>query len=100
MLKRYYVYLLECEHNRFYTGITTDPERRWQQHVSGRGAKFTRAFKPLKMVRVWDVGESRALAQKIEYQIKQLSHQEKKILGADYPAISCAGFLLPHDLSS
>lgn len=41
----FYVYLLLCENNALYCGYTTNLKRRYQAHVSGKGAKYTKAFK-------------------------------------------------------
>ena len=42
----WFVYLLECENGKIYTGITTDVTRRFDEHLKGTGAKFTRANLP------------------------------------------------------
>jgi putative endonuclease len=47
---RYWLYLLECEGGRFYAGIAIDVEQRFFQHVFGLGAKFTRAFPPVRVL--------------------------------------------------
>lgn len=46
---RYYCYILECTDGSLYTGLTTDPERRLQQHTSGRGARYTRSHPPVSL---------------------------------------------------
>lgn len=40
----WHVYILECSGGRLYTGATTDVARRLEEHRSGKGGKFTRAF--------------------------------------------------------
>jgi len=40
----WYVYILECEDGRLYTGITNNLERRMKKHKAGNGARFTRIF--------------------------------------------------------
>ena len=42
----WHLYLLRCRGGSVYAGITTDLERRFREHVSGRGAKYTRAHPP------------------------------------------------------
>lgn len=79
----YFLYILECKNGSYYTGITTDPERRWTEHVAGKAAKYTRAFPPQKVVVLWEVGESRALAQQLEARIKSLPRPEKIRLISD-----------------
>jgi putative endonuclease len=44
------VYVIECESGAWYTGITNDLEKRFQAHVSGKGAKFMRMDKPKRIV--------------------------------------------------
>ncbi len=46
----YWLYLLECEGGVYYAGIALDVEQRFYQHVFGRGAKFTRAWAPLRVL--------------------------------------------------
>lgn len=46
----YYVYLLRCADGTLYCGSTTDPQRRAAAHNSGRGAKYTRARRPVALV--------------------------------------------------
>ncbi len=83
MKQNYYLYILECINKSYYTGITLDPDKRWQQHLDGVGAKYTRAFKPLRIAALWMLDESKSNALKIEYRIKRLSHKQKKSLIAD-----------------
>ena len=53
-MRRYYCYILECADGSLYTGLTTDPERRLHQHMSGRGARYTRAHPPVSLAVVED----------------------------------------------
>lgn len=80
----YFLYILECQNGAYYTGITTDPERRWAEHTAGKAAKYTRAFPPEKMVALWEIGQSRAFAQQLEARMKSLSKVEKLAL-VDHP---------------
>lgn len=76
----YYVYILRCENNFLYTGITKDVERRLNEHKSGtKGAKYTKTHKPLGVEAVWEANE-KSDALKLEYRIKQLSKSEKEDL--------------------
>ena len=72
----WYVYILECEHRRLYTGITDDLKRRFQQHASGKGAKFTRAFKAKRLL-FFEKAENKSAALKKEAHIKSLSRPQK-----------------------
>ncbi|MFT5721667.1 MAG: putative endonuclease [Motiliproteus sp.] len=76
----WYLYLIETVRGKLYTGITTDIERRFQQHKSGRGgAKFFRTDPPLRL-RLSQEHSDRSSASKEEYRIKQLTHQQKLAL--------------------
>ena len=77
----YYVYILKCADGTYYTGITTDPERRLAEHNRGVAAKYTRppSRRPVEMV-YWEDAEERAAASRREYAIKQLSRAEKERL--------------------
>ncbi len=73
----WYVYILECNDRTYYTGITTDLERRVEEHnTSVQGAKYTRGRRPVRMVYSIKLPHKSA-AQKEEYRIKKLSKAEK-----------------------
>lgn len=74
--KKWYVYMLICSDGTLYTGITTEPERRLQQHNAGVGAKYTRSRIPVSMVYREQVKDhSHALRR--EFQIKNLTREQK-----------------------
>ncbi len=75
----WYVYLLKCADGSYYTGITTDPKRRLQEHNENdkKAAKYTRARRPVNMVYL-ELCCSRSEAGIMEYEIRKLS-QKKKI---------------------
>ena len=76
MNKKYYVYLLLTERNTLYCGYTDDVKKRFKLHSEGKGAKYTKANKPLKVV--WKKEfESKSEAQKEEYRIKKLNREDK-----------------------
>lgn len=77
----YYVYMLRCEDNSLYTGITTDLERRMEEHFSQsqKCAKYTKRHKAKKLEATWKT-ENRILASKLEYAIKTLKKEEKEKL--------------------
>lgn len=77
--KKWYVYILRCENNSLYTGITTDVERRFEQHRDGKGAKYTRIYKPIKIEVVF-TKETKSQALKEEIRIKKLTKLEKERL--------------------
>lgn len=73
------LYILRCRDGSLYTGITTDVQRRLEEHRSGKGAKYTRGRAPLELVyREYCGSHSDAL--KREIQIKALTRKEKKAL--------------------
>ncbi|MEX3018073.1 GIY-YIG nuclease family protein [Kluyvera sp. STS39-E] len=78
---RWFLYLVRTEDNKLYTGITTDVERRFHQHQSGKGAKALRGKGELTLAFYGEVGEhSQAL--RLEYRIKQLTKRQKERLVA------------------
>ena len=76
MDKKAYVYILECSDATYYTGYTTNGKNRLKTHNLGKGAKYTRARRPCKLVYVKEC-DSKSLAMKLEYRIKQMSRKEK-----------------------
>jgi putative endonuclease len=80
-MKSYYVYILRCEDNSLYTGITTDVERRFSEHLgkNGKGAKYTKVHKPVKIEKVFSCCD-RAEASKLEYKIKKMTKEQKENL--------------------
>ena len=77
----YYIYMLRCENNSIYTGITTDVERRMQEHFSKdkKCAKYTLTHTPKKLESLWSA-DNKSLASKLEYHIKKLSKADKETL--------------------
>jgi len=77
----WYVYILKCADNTLYTGITTDIERRINQHNNDNklGAKYTRVRRPVKIVHQEKLS-SRSLAGKREAAIKKLKRVDKELL--------------------
>lgn len=73
------VYIVLCSDGTLYTGITTDLQRRFAQHVSGRGAKYFRGRQPVKVV-YQESGHSRSTAGRRELAIKALARSEKQSL--------------------
>ena len=73
----WYVYIVEClGDGTLYTGITTDINKRIETHNKGKGAKYTRGRKPIVLLVSFEI-ESKSLALKEEYRIKQLTRKEK-----------------------
>lgn len=75
-MKTWMLYLLECANGSFYAGITNDLAARMEAHATGRGAKYTRANKPKRLVGAAPFPD-RSTASRAEWQIKQLSRRDK-----------------------
>lgn len=75
--KKYYVYIILTVNNKLYCGYTDDVEKRYKLHKEGKGAKFTRANKPFKLVYTAEFA-SKSEAQKEEYRIKHLTRKQKE----------------------
>lgn len=75
----HYVYIIECNDGTLYTGYTTDIDRRLSEHNSGDGARYTRGRTPVELVHSEEY-ETRSAAMSREYEIKQLSRDQKKTL--------------------
>jgi putative endonuclease len=74
-----FCYIVECADGTFYTGWTTDPQRRELQHNRGRGARYTSLRRPVKLVYI-ESQPDRSSAMRRELQIKKLTHAQKKAL--------------------
>lgn len=72
----YFVYCMLCGNGSIYTGITDDVIRRFREHQTGRGGKYTRAFGVVKVLYTEEVPD-RSAALKREAAIKRLSHRKK-----------------------
>lgn len=76
-MSQWYVYMIRATDQSLYTGITTDVERRFAEHQSGRaGAKYFRGRSPEQVVLV-ESGYDRSSASIREAQIKKLSREQK-----------------------
>jgi putative endonuclease len=81
----WFVYLLECQNGKIYTGITTDVQRRFHEHLKGTGAKFTRANPPVQIL-AFKHCMSRSEASSMEYHVKRLTPSQKRELGVIWKA--------------
>lgn len=80
MDKSYWVYILLCKNGAYYTGYTSDLERRFEEHKTGTAkCKYTRSFKPIKIVQSWRVNHAKT-AKQLECYIKKLSKKDKEQL--------------------
>ncbi len=78
-----YCYILECADGTYYTGWTTDPERRVKQHNKGIGARYTKTRRPVKLVYLEEQPD-KISALKRELAIKKLKRAQKSKLIEGY----------------
>ncbi|HAI93590.1 MAG TPA: hypothetical protein DCM36_02315 [Xanthomonadaceae bacterium] len=83
------LYLLECRNGSFYAGITNDLDARFRAHQQGRGARYTRANPPVRILanRAYP---DRASASRAEWQLKQLP-RARKLAWLQQTAPGCEG---------
>ena len=78
--KKYYVYIVECADGSYYTGYTTDIQRRINEHnYSMKSAKYTRSRRPVKLIHEEEY-DTLSAALKREHAIKKLKKKQKKSL--------------------
>ena len=73
----YYTYMIRCLDNSIYTGMTNNIDKRLDQHLTNKGAKYTKSHHAEKLEVVWRCRD-KSLACKLEYQIKQLTKKQKE----------------------
>lgn len=74
-----YTYILECKDGSLYTGWTNDLEKRIKAHNDGKGAKYTKSKRPVKLA-YYEEFETKKEAMSREYAIKRLNRAEKLLL--------------------
>ncbi len=79
----YFIYILQCTDGSHYTGSTNNVEKRFQDHLAGRGARYTKSHKPVKLVYQEDF-DTKSEALKREAEIKRLSKKEKETLAKNF----------------
>ena len=75
---KYYLYILKTVDNTLYCGIARDVIARFNEHLLGKGAKYTRAHKPESIVYI-DIFEDKSAASKEEYRIKKTLNRAQKL---------------------
>lgn len=78
-----FTYIVECITGQYYTGYTTDIDRRIREHNSGVGAKYTKYRRPVKLVYCKEFN-SKSEAMKYECYIKSLTRLQKTELIKEY----------------
>ena len=74
--KKYYIYVILTEKNTLYCGYTDDVKKRYEKHLQGLGAKYTKSHRPKKLV-YQQAFESKSEAMKAEYKFKSLQKEVK-----------------------
>lgn len=85
--KKFYTYLLLTENNTYYCGYTDDIEKRYKKHISGIGAKYTKANKPIKIAYL-EIFKTKSEAMQEEYRIKTLKRQAKENLAKNFELLT------------
>lgn len=77
---KYFVYIVRCSDDTLYTGITTNVDRRIDEHNGDiKGAKYTKMRRPVKLIYSAKFA-NRSFASKEEFRIKNLTRKEKELL--------------------
>lgn len=80
-MKLYVIYIIECRNGSYYTGYTTDIERRYAEHVNGSiKCKYTRANPPKRLAAWWEFNTTLSNILRLEKAVKKLSKQDKNAL--------------------
>jgi len=81
----WYLYILRCSDDSFYTGVTTDIPNRIEKHNSGKGAKYTRANRPVSLV-YYETHDTERDAKRREREIKSWRREKKGRLICGFPS--------------
>jgi len=71
-----YMYIVECSDQSLYTGWTNDLSKRMKAHNAGRGAKYTKSRRPVKLC-YWEAFDTKQEAMSREAQVKRLTRAQK-----------------------
>lgn len=85
MNKPWYLYILRCADDSFYTGIAFDINARLEKHNAGKGAKYTKTHGPCELAYFEECAPERGLAQARELKVKRLSRAKKEELVDAFP---------------
>lgn len=80
-MNTWFLYMIRCNDGSLYTGITTDVNRRFEEHQAydGKGSKYLRGKAPLQLVLKKKIG-NRSLALKVETKLKKLTKSKKEMV--------------------
>jgi len=82
-MPNFWVYIIHCANNGYYTGYAKHLIQRYQAHVKGVAAKYTRSFPPTQLAQAWPIYGDKQQAMKIENFIKSLNKREKSLIIKD-----------------
>ena len=99
MNKDWYLYILRCADDSFYTGIALDINARLEKHNSGQGAKYTKSRRPCELIYFEKCPPKRSLAQIRERAVKKLTRAKKEELVASQTVSPCNRFLPAYKIS-
>jgi putative endonuclease len=77
----WFLYLIECSDGSVYTGIATDVQARFDKHCNGKGARYTRSRKPVRVLASFELSD-RSSALRAEYWVKRLAPARKRELAS------------------
>jgi putative endonuclease len=72
----WFIYILLCKDGSYYTGSTNDVEKRFKDHLEGRGARYTKSHKPIEVI-YREEFKSKSVALKREAELKKWSKAKK-----------------------
>jgi putative endonuclease len=85
----FWIYMIECDNGAYYTGYTSNLVRRFRQHLDGTAnVKYTRSYKPVRLVRCWRLFDTVGTALKVESLIKRGGGAAKRRLRDDPRALA------------
>jgi len=79
----WFVYILLCDNGSFYTGIALDPQKRLLMHQTGKGAQYTKIYKPIALVYIEQL-TNQTEAMKRERELKTWPRKKKQQLINNY----------------
>src|SRR5258708_24546384 len=88
----WFVYMILCDDRSIYVGTSNNVDARYVKHLEGKGARYTRSHRPIKLLRTWEC-TNRSQALKLEYYFKRVTHAKKLYAAAH--GLRCD---LPHEV--
>ncbi|MGZ5036350.1 MAG: GIY-YIG nuclease family protein [Usitatibacter sp.] len=83
----WFLYVIECEDGSLYTGIAVDPHARFAAHAAGKGARYTRSHRPVRLLLTLAFAD-RSSALKAEHRVKRMRAGDKRrfVQSGEFPA--------------